>query len=439
MKKTLPLIVLLITLSLVGLIVLQVSWLHNLLVLRRAQLHNKINEASVGVAVDLFKGMATTPSFKLQRKMGLTRFGNDFSLLLNPPTIGEKYKLEDVRHKLNAAFTKEQLHPFPFEFAIINNSEDIEMQTDKFEKAYMDTIHNKRLFVGIGPDNAAELEGIKPPEHLIIIIPDFTKQVWGSLFWVIMGAGCFMLIIVSAFFVTLRTLFNQKKLSEIKSDFINNMTHEFKTPLATISLAVDALKNEKVLSDKEKIAYFTGIIKEENKRMNKHVETILKAALQEKQELELKLAEIHVHTILQQVTDNYTLQLQGKNGIVHMHLNAENDVIIADQLHISNLFSNLIDNAIKYCKGDVVIDITTELKPNSIIVSIADNGIGMNKETTKRIFEKFYRAHTGNVHDVKGFGLGMSYVKMVIDAHKGKIQVESTQGVGTTFKVELQK
>ena len=437
MKKTLPVIVILITLSLLGLLLLQASWLNNLLVLRRGQLNNKINEAGVSVAVDLYKGINAAPSLKLRSNLGFSRFGNGMPFILNAPTVEEKYKLDDVKQKLNKAFAKEDLHYLQFEFAIINSTEDFEMRTPDFEQAYWDTVSNKRLFVGIGPETAADLEGISAPEHLIIIFPDFTKQIWGSLRWIILGAIGFMLIIVAAFFVTLRTLFNQKKLSEIKSDFINNMTHEFKTPLATISLAVDALRNEKVQSNKEKMDYFTGIIKEENKRMNRHVETILQAALQEKQEMKLDLIELHVHLVINSVLENFKLQLEEKECSVALKLNAQNDLIVADELHFKNLLSNLIDNAIKYSYEKVSIKISSHSTSKYFVVSVQDNGIGMSKESVKHIFEKFYRAHTGNVHNIKGFGLGMSYVKMVIDAHKGKIKVDSTLGKGTIFTIEI--
>ena len=437
MKKTLPVIVVLTTLSLLGLMVLQASWLDNLLVLRRGQLNNKINEAGVSVAVDLYKGINTAPSLKLRSNLGFSRFSNGMPIILNAPTVEEKYNLEDVKEKLNKAFSKEDLHYLKFEFAIINSTEDFEMRTPDFEQAYWDTVSNKRLFVGIGPETAADLEGISAPEHLIIIVPDFTKQIWGSLRWIILGAIGFMLVIIAAFYVTLRTLFNQKKLSEIKSDFINNMTHEFKTPLATISLAVDALKNEKVQSNKEKMDYFTGIIKEENKRMNRHVETILQAALQEKQEMKLELMELHVHQVIDKTLENYKLQLEEKGGKVELKLNAQNDLIVADEIHFTNLLSNLIDNAIKYSYEKVLIKISTQSTSRFMVVTVQDNGIGMSKESVKHIFEKFYRAHTGNVHNIKGFGLGMSYVKMVIDAHKGKIKVDSTLGKGTTFTIEI--
>ena len=249
----------------------------------------------------------------------------------------------------------------------------------------------------------------------------------------------FTLIIVAAFFLTVSALLRQKKLSAIKNDFINNMTHEFKTPLATISLAVDALRNEKVSQDKEKSEYFSSIIKEENKRMNKHVETILQSALLDRQEVRLNLKPIHVHDVIRDVLENFTLQLQHKHGKAELNLNAANDLISADEVHFTNLISNLIDNAIKYSKDnqDLYLKISTLNTNRHLVFRIEDNGIGMSKESQRRIFEKFYRAHTGNIHNVKGFGLGLSYVKTMIDAHNGKIKVDSTLGKGTTFTIEL--
>jgi two-component system phosphate regulon sensor histidine kinase PhoR len=226
-------------------------------------------------------------------------------------------------------------------------------------------------------------------------------------------------------------------MSEIKSDFINNMTHEFKTPLATISLAVDALKNEKVINDKTKWQYFNNIIKDENKRMNKHVETILQAALMEKQEFRLNLVPLHIHELLPRIVANYQLQLQEKKAKVEMLLNAADDMVPIDEVHFTNVLSNLIDNAIKYSGENLVIKLTTHRTAKHFIIQVQDNGIGMSKESVKRIFEKFYRAHTGNIHNVKGFGLGMSYVKSVIDAHKGKIKVDSILGKGSSFTIQV--
>lgn len=298
-------------------------------------------------------------------------------------------------------------------------------------------MHNKRVIVPIIPESGSDLEGLVPFEHLILIIPDLKSQVWGSMVWMIIGALVFTTIIITAFGVTVQALLRQKKLSEIKTDFINNMTHEFKTPLATISLAVDAIRNEKVLCQPEKMTYFSGIIKEENKRMNKHVETILQAALLDKQELKLDMKKVHAHEMLKNALNNYQLQIKDKDGKVEINLEAKNDEIIADESHFTNLLSNLIDNAIKYSKENLVLRIATANYGKYLQIKIQDNGIGMSKETVKRVFEKFYRAHTGNIHNVKGFGLGMSYVKTVIDVHKGRIKVDSTLGKGSCFTVEM--
>jgi len=235
----------------------------------------------------------------------------------------------------------------------------------------------------------------------------------------------------------LLALLNQKKVSEVKSDFINNMTHELKTPLATISLAVDALNNEKVVNRPDQIRYYSGMIKEENKRMNQQVETILQAARIERQEVQLKLKRVDAHDVIRGVANNLTLLIQEKNGLLSLRMMAAKSTIDVDQVHFSNIIFNLLDNAIKYSKEDLRIEVTTQNSGNKLLIRIKDNGIGMNKETQSRVFEKFYRAHTGNIHDVKGFGLGLSYVKAIAEAHGGSVKVESTLGKGSTFTLTL--
>lgn len=436
MKKTLPVIVLLISLSLLGLIFLQASWLKNLLEVRKTTLLEKVKTATTLVASELSAAAYNGPVVRLPRK--ITKLSNDFAFaIIKPPGVMDKFTQDEVYAKLLHAFEKVDIRNMHFEFAITNSDGDYEMQSSGYAKEFFDTANNQRIHNYIVPDSGTDLDGIAQAEQLLVIVPDFTKQVWSSLRWVIAGAAIFMLIILAAFYVTLRSLFNQKKLSEIKSDFINNMTHEFKTPLATISLAFDALKTEKVQNDKEKFTYFSNIIKEENKRINKHVETILQAALMEKQELQLQVTDLPMHQIIKSVIDSYDLQLKEKNGSVEVNFQAANDMVKGDEVHITNLLSNLIDNAIKYSKENTHIKIDTWLNKKYFVLRVEDNGIGMSKESVKRIFEKFYRAHTGNIHNVKGFGLGMSYVKTVIDAHKGKIKVESTPGKGSSFTVEF--
>jgi two-component system phosphate regulon sensor histidine kinase PhoR len=272
---------------------------------------------------------------------------------------------------------------------------------------------------------------------LVIVVPHIKHLVWKQMGWMLLGALIFTLVIFTAFFITIRALLNQKKLSEIKTDFINNMTHEFKTPIATISLAVDALKNEKVINDKTKMDYFSGIIKDENKRMNKQVETILEAALMDKKEVQLNLFPFHANTLIQAALNNIELPVKEKDGIIETHFNAANDLIMADDVHFTNIINNLLDNAVKYSKENLRIKLITSNFNSHIRIKIEDNGIGMNKETLNRVFEKFYRAHTGNLHNIKGFGLGLSYVKTIVDAHHGRIKAESTAGKGSCFTLEF--
>lgn len=437
MKRTLPAIIILITLSLIGLIVLQANWLKNLLEVRQLELQTKVNSAVVSVANDLGSHLFDKGTLRIKRRLQGLNIDNSILSILKPPTVDERFTEAEIENKLANAFRVHGLPNQKFEFAVVNSNSDVEMQTKNFPKLYYDSINNKRVIYPISPDGGTDFENLNQAEELAVIVPKFTKQIWESLFWVLVGAALFMLVIIAAFYITVRTLLQQKKLSEIKSDFINNMTHEFKTPIATISLAVDALRNEKVQNNKEQLNYFGNIIKEENKRMNKHVETILQAALLEKQELQFNQSTIHVHALINKVIDNFNLQLKEKEARVTLNFSAANDVVQADELHLTNVISNLVDNAIKYSNENLTITIATKNIAKKLQISIADNGIGMNKETQKRVFEKFYRAHTGNVHNVKGFGLGMSYVKTIIDAMKATITVQSALGKGTTFNINI--
>jgi two-component system, OmpR family, phosphate regulon sensor histidine kinase PhoR len=428
MKKIFPVIVVLITLSLLGIIALQVSWFKNLLIVQEQQLEYRIERAGLIVATELAKYV---PS-----QQQSTPFpGVDPYNPSGKSVLSRYFSVNEMRERMQKIFNESGLKHVDFEFALVANGNP-DLQSGRFWEELQDTVNNKvkhtPLMTGSDFDS-----GLMPNETLVIVVLDFQDELYQSLTWMILGAVLFTLIILTAFFLTVRTLLTQKKLSEIKSDFINNMTHEFKTPLATISLAVDALKNEKVQQDKDKMQYFGNIIKEENKRMNKHVETILQAALMDKQELKLNFKSIHAHEVISKVVDNFRLQLEEKTGKIELTLNARADLINADEVHFTNLVSNLIDNAIKYSKDELFIRVYTHCTNRHFILRVEDNGIGMSKESVKRIFEKFYRAHTGNIHNVKGFGLGMSYVKTVVDAHKGKIRVDSALGRGSVFTVEL--
>ena len=439
-KRKFPIIIGLITISLIGVVMIQVSWLKNALLLKEDQIKQKITDASkmVGDELALYK---STPVATNKMFPGIS---DDFRLEFSRPySVGQRFTGQEIYNKIKLAFATHGLEKVPFEFglAVINSGSMsyMERQSSNFAEWYDDTLHHYASHYPLMAQTGSAGENLSVDEMLIVVIPGLDKLVTKSLLPQMIFSVLLMLVVITAFYLTINTIIKQKKLSEIKNDFINNMTHEFKTPLATISLAVDALRNEKVTSDPVKLSYFSSIIKEENQRMNRQVETILKSALMERQEVQLHLKPLHVHQVINDVADNFALRLEEKKGSLERSLQAQTDLIEADEVHFSNLINNLLDNAVKYSKDDVPpkICITTASNAKKIMIKIEDNGIGMSRETLKRIFEKFYRAHTGNVHNVKGFGLGLSYVKTVVEAHNGVIKADSTLGKGSCFVIEL--
>ncbi|HVZ26253.1 MAG TPA: hypothetical protein VG842_09375, partial [Sediminibacterium sp.] len=232
MKKTFPVIVILITLSLFGLILLQVSWFNNLLEVTRNQFKNSMADVVRKVALDIGRNVYSAQLLRLPRRNGFTFSSEYHSHILRPPTVVEKFSQAEVRQKIRAAFDQTNLKKVPFEFAVTDKDGEIEMSSKNFVQAYYDTLNNRRTFIPISPDDNTDMIEAPPLENLVVIIPDFQQHVWGSVRWIMFGGIVFMVVILAAFFVTVKTLLDQKRLSEIKSDFINNMTHEFKTPLA---------------------------------------------------------------------------------------------------------------------------------------------------------------------------------------------------------------
>ena len=438
-----PIIIVLISLSLIGTIYIQYSWIRTMLVNKHDEIQFKLLRTLEEVSKELIEQKGTLPSLKNYRtKPGFSLPSDQFQLeLMKPATITQKFTEFEIHEKIVNALRRQGLKDIKFEFAITGDisapSADFEIKSPLFLQQLEDTVTNLQLQYPLQPQSGSDYENLMPVQIMMLIIPDIKRIVLDQMRWMIVGAIFFTLMIISAFYITVSALLRQKKLSEIKNDFINNMTHELKTPLATISLAIDALKNEKVIQDREKMDYFNSIIKEENKRMNKHVETILQAAVMDRQEIQLTKQPLQVNGLINEILSNYALQLQEKNGVVELQLNARRDLINADPVHFRNLISNLIDNAVKYSKGNLLLKISTSNTNRNLIMRFEDNGIGMTKETVRRIFEKFYRAHTGNIHNVKGFGLGLSYVKTIIDAHHGKIKVDSTLGRGSVFTIEV--
>ncbi|SDC96605.1 sensor histidine kinase [Pedobacter soli] len=277
----------------------------------------------------------------------------------------------------------------------------------------------------------------RDPGMLFVSFPDKSSAIVANLSATLASSVGLLLVLVFIFSYTLYAILKQKKISEMKTDFINNMTHEFKTPVATIMIASEALKDPEVTEDKARLKRLAGIIYDENVRLGSHIERVLSIARLEKGELNMENAEVDMNDLIMIVLDSMELQLQKRNAVITVNTNAENAVVFGDELHLSNVIYNLIDNANKYSTDIPDITITTRNTSKHLIIEIADKGIGMTKEQARRIFDQFYRVPTGNLHDVKGFGLGLNYVQDIIKKLNGTVKVSSEKDKGTTFEISL--
>jgi two-component system phosphate regulon sensor histidine kinase PhoR len=335
---------------------------------------------------------------------------------------------KEIEYTLNQTLAYNQIQT-PCEYAIIKNGV---VQSGTFKKSQKSDFLKSKYMVRLFPDNI-----IRQNLILSVIFPERTNYVLGSMLWILGGSMLFSLFILATFALSLFFIIRQKKISEMKSDFINNMTHEFKTPIATISLAADTIVNSKVIKDEVSIRHFIGMIKKENSRMNKKVETILQIASLDKKEIEFRFENVSIHTLIEHAIETIEIQVHQRNGKISLNLNAEQPFLYGDGEHLTNLVNNLLDNAIKYSPDLLEITITTQNREKGIILSVEDKGIGMTKAVQSKIFERFYRQSSGNVHDVKGFGLGLNYARSIIEAHKGTINVFSEPGKGSRFEIFL--
>jgi two-component system phosphate regulon sensor histidine kinase PhoR len=319
----------------------------------------------------------------------------------------------------------------PFRFGILNSSRDTVLQASA--KGINNELLNTPYKVNMSPKSV-----FLQHRYLALYFPSegFYSRLSESKF-VLLTSVALILIIIGSFYYTISTIFRQKKLSEVKNDFINNMTHEFKTPISTISLAGEVLSDKSIEKTEESRERYLAIIRNENKRLGGMVENILQAATLDKGELKLKIQEVDVHQVIRDVLQSLNLQIQSKQGEATTELNAQRYSLFADKMHIGNIIYNLVDNALKYTKEPPCIQISTASTATELIITVKDNGIGIKKDDQKKIFDTFYRVHTGNVHNVKGFGLGLSYVKAVVEKHHGHIEVDSELNKGSTFIVYL--
>jgi two-component system, OmpR family, phosphate regulon sensor histidine kinase PhoR len=274
-------------------------------------------------------------------------------------------------------------------------------------------------------------------DALILHFPHQSQYLLSTMWASLLPSAIFLLIIIFTFSYSIHSLLRQKKMAQVKTDFVNNMTHELKTPISTISLACEALTDPAMASDEKNKNMFLDIIKKENKRLGTLVERVLQSAALEKSEFSISKKSLHIHELINQVVASVEIHIKNKGGRIQVALNAQNDTLIGDRVHLTNVLYNLLDNAIKYSPEAPLIEIKTFNDDNYFSVSVSDNGIGIKKENQKKIFDNFYRVPTGNVHNVKGFGLGLSYVKTIVTLHYGTVQVESELNKGSTFTIKL--
>ncbi|MDG1697611.1 MAG: HAMP domain-containing sensor histidine kinase [Polaribacter sp.] len=273
--------------------------------------------------------------------------------------------------------------------------------------------------------------------ELYVTFPDKDEHILSGISNILILSLFFILIIVIAFSSSLYQLIRQKKISEIKTDFINNMTHEFKTPIATINLALDSIKNPKIIHNNDKVLRYVQMIRDENKRMHSQVENVLRISRLEKNEIEISKETVDLHDIIEDAISRIGLLIADNQGRLDMHFEAITAEIPGNQFHLTNVIVNILENALKYSEGPPKIDVYTESTNKFFVFKIKDEGIGMSKAVQKLVFNKFYREQKGNIHDVKGHGLGLAYVKEIVEKHHGTVFVESEKGVGSLFTVKL--
>jgi two-component system phosphate regulon sensor histidine kinase PhoR len=460
-------IIVLITIALIGLMVIQSYWIKNAITVKEANFVRDVNEAISTVVYKLEKIEAVNRiqsqmNYMQQRQKwlqsidslnqsfidGTTSFSDPwaFNRFLQKSMLAQDV-LESmiydhsnipIENRINISILDSLISnelnskgiDTDFEFGIfspVRNSMPIQ-KTGKYPKELL----NKGFSFAVFPSDM-----FSTPDYLMVFFPNEKRflitQLWGTLSISIV----FIIIIILSFAYTVITILKQKKISELKNDFINNMTHEFKTPISTISLACEALGDKDIIKSKSLYDNYINVINEENRRLGGMAERILQSASLEKGQIILKHEEVDVHEVINESIKNIQLQVEKKGGRITTEFNAESFVISVDKVHFTNVIFNLLDNANKYSPVTPEIKIMTENSYSGILISVQDNGTGISKANQKKIFEKLYRIPTGNIHNVKGFGLGLSYVKTIIERHSGKITLESELNKGTKFIIYL--
>ena len=466
-KKAIWTIIVIMTLALIGVGAIQYFWIKRAVDLDEKNFNDKVTialnnvkkrlmtdaevaaekryyaEKSIlspkNVLADIIKDDLSSSSSGLGKKIRELELKSSF---MDPNQLLESIDIQKLQSYLKAELESKSID-LPYEYGVFSNREKAYIiENGNYTATIGDTTKSSNV-AAMNPLYKAEYkislfaDDITNPGHLNLYFPGKQRFLWSNVIWVLLSSVVFTGLILYCFSYTIYVIFHQKKISEMKTDFINNMTHEFKTPIATISLASDSILSPTILDNKEKITKFINIIKQENKRMLSQVEKVLQMAQIEKENIELKFNQLNIHDLITDAAVNAELKVQSKGGSISTRLEAKNPVIEGDATHLSSIINNLLDNAEKYTPQQPEIVIGTNDARGGLEFYVSDNGIGMSKDALKYIFEKFYRVHTGNLHDVKGFGLGLSYVKAMVDAHHGRVYVKSEPGKGSTFTIYL--
>jgi len=418
-RKTFLLIIIITALSLIGIIIIQVFWVRNAVHLQEKIFDNRVRVALKSVVNGLFETKLDTAAVMPFCAKGCGMGEDRLPSKINTALLDSLIRIEFSEMKID----------FNYEYGIYSPGKQIFYagHSDSFRQQLMASRHWISLSC-LYRSNSYVLGAYFPDERSMLY-----RHI---LKWLIMSI-IFLGILIFGFTYTILSFLKQKKLSEMKTDFVNNMTHEFKTPIATISLASEMLMKPQVSGAEDRIRKYAGIIYDENLRLKNQVEQVLRIAVLDKGEISLKLQKVDLHEIIRQSVRNFSLIIRERDGVIHTNLLAGNSIVVADLMHIENMLTNLLDNANKYSPGAPEITVSTRNSETGVFVVVQDKGIGISSENHKHVFKKMFRVHTGNVHDVKGFGLGLYYVKTMAEAQGGFIRLSSESGKGSSFELFL--
>lgn len=418
-RKTIRTIIFLAVFSLIGIVATQIFWVKNAYNLQEEQFSNRVHIALTNVTHELLN------------------IHKDESELINP--------VKQVSSNYYTVMINDTVNPYLLETLLRNEFVHRNINID-FEYVIYDCFTDSIVFgdyISLGETEKDQLQSKsykmkwdRDGHYFGIFFPSKELYILSKMgIW--MFSSSIILLIIIFFAYTINVILKQKRLSEIKNDFINNITHEFKTPISTISLSADVLLQSNIINEPLRLANYANIIKEENNRLKNQVDKVLQLATLDKDKLKLEDENIDLHALIKASVKSFGLIVREKEGEISCKLNADKHTIFGDKIHISNTLHNLIDNAIKYSSHHPKVEVETNSHNGFIEISVKDNGIGVPKESQKHIFDKFYRTPTGNIHDIKGFGLGLNYVKTIVEAYSGSVKLISKENEGSTFVIKL--